>query len=249
MATEEIQQPAVESATAAAPATAEAPPTPPPLRSVHTDSFPAILRHYGISIFVSTYQAGKLVILRAEGDRLNTHFHEFPKPMGVAFDRQRNSDRLAVGTAAQIWEFHNLPAVRDKLQPPGLCDRVYLPRSSHVTGDVLIHEMAWGDNELWFVNTKFSCLCTREPEFSFAPRWQPSFISGIAPEDRCHLNGLGMNGSRPSVVSALGVADTPGGWRAHKRDGGVLIDLADSYVLPDAALQRVPPRLRSRPRP
>src|SRR5262249_38321825 len=118
-----------------------------------------------------------------------------------------------------------------RLEPVGLHDRVYLPRSSHVTGDVFIHEMAWGEDELWFVNTKFSCLCTRHPEFSFVPRWQPSFITGLAPEDRCHLNGLAMNDQRPSVVSALGVADSPGGWRAHKRNGGILIDVASGEIV------------------
>jgi uncharacterized protein (TIGR03032 family) len=117
------------------------------------------------------------------------------------------------------------------MEPPGVHDRVYLPRSSHVTGDVLIHEMAWSENELWFVNTRFSCLCTIDSEHSFVPRWQPSFISGLAPEDRCHLNGLGMVEGQPSVASALGVSDTPGGWREHKRSGGVVLDVASGEVV------------------
>jgi uncharacterized protein (TIGR03032 family) len=213
-----------------APPADPAPPLP-PLRSVHTDSFPALLRQYGISILVTTYQAGKLVILRADGDRLNTHFRDFPKPMGIAVDRWHTGGRLALGTAVQVWEFHDVPAVRDKLNPPGHCDRVYLPRAVHFTGDVQIHEMAWSERELWFVNTRFSCLCTLDGAYSFVPRWQPSFVSALAPEDRCHLNGLAMDGPRPGVVSALGVADTPGGWRAGKRDGGVLLDVASQEIV------------------
>jgi uncharacterized protein (TIGR03032 family) len=216
---------------AAAPAANGAPAGPPPLRSVHTESFPALLQQHGISLFVTTYQAGKLVVLRADGNRLNTHFRDFQKPMGLAIDRFHNGNRVAIGTATQIWEFHNLPAICDKLEPKGMHDRVYMPRASHVTGDVLIHEMAWSERELWFVNTRFSCLCTRESEYSFAPRWQPSFITGLAPEDRCHLNGLAMDRNRPALVSALGVADTPGGWREHKRSGGVIIDLASGEVV------------------
>src|SRR3954451_24520141 len=46
----------------------------PPLRSVHTSNFSAMLQELGISILVTTYQAGKLVMLRPDGDRLNTHF-------------------------------------------------------------------------------------------------------------------------------------------------------------------------------
>ena len=38
----------------------------PPLRSVHTTNFPEILDRLGISVLVTTYQAGKLVMLRAD---------------------------------------------------------------------------------------------------------------------------------------------------------------------------------------
>lgn len=234
MESEKSEQSAAPAGAPSAPAEAPAAPAadkPPPLRSVHTSSFPALLRHHGISVLVTTYQAGKLVVLRAEGERLNTHFRDFQKPMGMAIDRFHGDNRLAVGTATQIWEFYNVPRVADKLEPRGVHDRVYMPRASHVTGDVLIHEMAYGERELWFVNTRFSCLCTRGSEFSFVPQWKPTFISGLAPEDRCHLNGLAMANGRPSLVSALGVADTPGGWREHKRNGGVVIDLASNEIL------------------
>ncbi|TWT48392.1 hypothetical protein [Botrimarina hoheduenensis] len=45
-----------------------------PLRSVHTTSFPALLGELGASIFVTSYQAGKFVVLRNDGGVLNTHF-------------------------------------------------------------------------------------------------------------------------------------------------------------------------------
>ncbi|HKI34600.1 MAG TPA: hypothetical protein VKA46_22280, partial [Gemmataceae bacterium] len=47
---------------------------PPPLRAVHTPNFPALLRQIGASLLVTTYQAGKLVMVRDEGDHLNTHY-------------------------------------------------------------------------------------------------------------------------------------------------------------------------------
>jgi uncharacterized protein (TIGR03032 family) len=83
------------------------------------------------------------------------------------------------------------------MEPAGLHDACFLPRASHCTGEVLIHEMAWtsrglDERELWFVNTRFSCLCTLARSFSFVPRWRPPFITAQAPEDRCHLNGLGL---------------------------------------------------------
>ncbi len=198
-----------------------------PLRSVHTTSFAAVLADRGISLLVSTYQAGKLVVLRHDGHGgVNTHFHAFRKPMGIAVGS--GGDRLALGTAGDVREFHNVPAVAAKLDAAGSPphDAAYLPRVTHATGDVQVHEMAWGTGgELWFVNTRFSCLCTRSDRFSFEPRWRPPFVSALAAEDRCHLNGLAMQGGRPRYVTALGRTDTPGGWRADKRAGGVLLDV------------------------
>jgi hypothetical protein len=47
---------------------------PTPLRAVDPTNFPALLRRLGASLLVTTYQAGKLVMVRDEGDHLNTHF-------------------------------------------------------------------------------------------------------------------------------------------------------------------------------
>jgi uncharacterized protein (TIGR03032 family) len=200
---------------------------PEPLRSVYTENFPAALDALGASLMVTTYQAGKLVMVRADNGGLNTHFRGFNVPMGLALA----GDRLAIGTALEIWEFHNSPAVAGKLEPAGKHDACFLPRGSHTTGNIQIHEMAWGEDDLCFVNTRFSCLCTRDDRHSFVPRWRPSFISGLAPEDRCHLNGLAMVDGRPRFLTALAVSDEPGGWRPHKRDGGVIIDLPSGEIV------------------
>ena len=191
------------------------------LRSVHTTSFPQLLNELGASLLVTTYQAGKLVIVRADGDQLNTHFRAMEKPMGLALD----GGRLAVGTARHITEFRNVPAVAAKLPPAGKHDACFLPRNAHVTGDIDIHEMAWEGDELWFVNTRFSCLCTTDADHSFVPRWRPPFVSALAPEDRCHLNGMALVDGRPKYVTALGTTDTAAGWRANKARGGVLLDV------------------------
>lgn len=212
----------------------------PPMRSVHTSNFSAILQELGISLLVTTYQAGKLVMLRPEGDHLNTHFRSFSKPMGLAVD----GDRLAIGTGVEIWEYHNAPAIARRLAPAGMHDACFLPRSSVCTGDIQIHEMAWGKSlqspavaknrsepELWFINTRFSCLCTRSNVHSFVPRWNPPFISSLAPEDRCHLNGLCMVEGQPAFVTALGSTDTKNGWRADKKAGGILMEVSTGKII------------------
>ena len=62
------------------------PPRPEPVafHFTQTESFVSLLKQLGISLLVTTYQAGKVVGLRADGGVLNTHFRSFPKPMGLA---------------------------------------------------------------------------------------------------------------------------------------------------------------------
>lgn len=198
-----------------------------PLRSVHTSNFPNLLNQIGASLLVTTYQSGKLIVVRADDTRLNTHFRVFSKPMGLVANR----DRLLLGSRSHIWEFRNVPAAAAKIEPIGRHDACYLPRKVHTTGDIDIHEMAIGNDGLWFVNTRFSCLCTLDADYSFVPRWRPPFISSYAPEDRCHLNGLAMVDGVPKYVTALGTADQPGGWRENKASGGILMDVQTNEIL------------------
>ena len=72
---------------------------PEPRRAVHTTNFPGLLRRLGASLLVTTYQAGKLVMVRDDGDHLNTHFRTLQAPMGLALDGRR----LAVGEAFTRW--------------------------------------------------------------------------------------------------------------------------------------------------
>jgi uncharacterized protein (TIGR03032 family) len=104
--------------------------------------------------------------------------------------------------------------------------------------------MAWGaGGELWLVNTLFSCLCTLHEDYNFVPRWQPSFISLLAAQDRCHLNGLAIDRGRPKYVTALGTSDAPRGWRETKADGGVVIDVDSGEIVARGFCMPHSPRL------
>lgn len=197
-----------------------------PFASVSTNTFVRALREASSSVLISTYQTHRLVCARAADDGLNTHLRTYEKPMGIAVA----PGRIALGTNTEVWDLRDMPEAAAKLNPAGRHDACYLPRNRHITGDIAVHELAFAGGEMWLVATAFSCLATLDGAHSFVPRWAPPFISSLAPEDRCHLNGLAVRDDRPSYVTALGTTDTPGGWRAAKARGGVLIDVASGQV-------------------
>lgn len=206
--------------------------------SQHTDSFAAFLREAGVSLAVSTYQSGQLVLLRPLAEGLDTHFIAMPRPMGIAVD----GARLSLGAAHRIEFFRNVPAVAGRLAPERP-NAVYVHRATHVTGDIDVHEMGYDrDGELWLVNTRMSCLCTLAADSSIVPRWKPPFISRYDLLDRCHLNGLGFRDGRPRYVSMLGGGDAPGSWRRDKTRGGRIMDLADDSLIAEGLCMPHSPR-------
>jgi uncharacterized protein (TIGR03032 family) len=192
------------------------------------DGFCQWLSRVDGSLILSTYQAGKVILIGWNGQQVTILPRDFPKPMGIAVA----GDRLALATQQEVLLFANASVLAAAYVPdqPGRYDALYLPRVTYRTGDLHIHDLAYGDEGLWFVNTRFSCLAQIDPEFTFIPRWQPSFISQLVPEDRCHLNGLAIADGRPKYVTALGHSDTCRGWQDNKAMGGVVIDVATGEV-------------------
>ena len=214
-------------------------PAPEAISSVHTTNFPALLRELRCSLIVTTFQAGRVILMRPQPSAINTHFLALPRPMGLAADE----NRIFVGAHRSVHEYRNVPAVASRLDPPNANDAVYLLRNVHVTGHVDIHEMAFARDECWYVNTLFSCLCTLDNEHSFVPRWRPRFVSGYAPEDRCHLNGLAMGDGRPRYLTALGESNVREGWRANKRTGGIVLDVESGEIVARGLSMPHSPRL------
>jgi uncharacterized protein (TIGR03032 family) len=218
-----------------APAGAQAAPTAVEFRFAQTESFVNLLRQLGMSLLVSTYQANKLLVVRAGSHGLSILVRTFDRPMGMAVD----AHQLMLGTRDQVWLMRNAPDIAPRMEPTGQHDACFLPRSTHVTGDIGIHEMAWVDppgderaeKELWIVNTRFSCLCTLHKDYSFVPRWRPPFITALAAQDRCHLNGLAVVDGKAKYATALGESDTADGWRKDKPHGGCLMDIPQNAVV------------------
>jgi uncharacterized protein (TIGR03032 family) len=219
----------------------------PPQRRIdheYSRSLPEILARSRVSLLVTTYQAGKLVVVaaRSDGQGLTLAFRNYTSPMGVAVRSQ--GDLAALATETQIWQLRNVPGLASRLDPPGEFDACFLPRRAEYTGPIDAHEMAWVGGDLWVVNTLFSCLCTLDGIHNFVPRWQPPFISALAAEDRCHLNGMTCDEQGPRYVTALGETDAPQGWRPGKASGGCVIDVKSGQTVLKGLSMPHSPRLR-----
>ncbi len=63
---------------------------------------------------------------------------------------------------------------------------------------------------------------------SFSPLWQPPFVTKLAAEDRCHLNGLAMESGKPRYVTAVSQSDVADGWQRGDRHRSLDAALAAS---------------------
>ena len=166
-----------------------------------------------ISLAFSTYQTGKLFLVGRKPDRrLGVFERTFAHCMGLWASADART--LWMNSRYQLWRFDNmLPAGG---QHNGF-DAVYVPRVGYTTGHLDVHDIAVeASGRVVFVNTMFGCLATLSDRASFTPLWRPPFVSAIAPEDRCHLNGLALRDGRVRYVTACGRTDVPEGWRERR---------------------------------
>lgn len=194
-----------------------------------TPNISTILNELGCSIGLSTYQAGKLIFLSAPDSRTISQLpRNFAKPMGIALD----GNRMAIASLGEVMLLKNLPEMAwDYPNQPKTYDALFLPRATYHTGMLDIHDVAFSEDGIIGINTQYSCICKIDETYSFSPIWQPHFISKLAPQDRCHLNGLAMHEGKPLYVSALSQTDTPNGWRKHKVDGGILMHVPSNTIV------------------
>jgi uncharacterized protein (TIGR03032 family) len=202
--------------------------TEPWLEVTSSSDFPAWMRRQDISLACTTYQTGKLFFIGCGPDnRLAVFERTFNRCMGLWADAAGQT--LWLSTLFQLWRFENVLAPGGQYEGH---DRLYVPKAGHTTGDLDVHDVAVeASGRLVFVNTRFGCLATLHERDSFTPLWRPPFLSRLAPEDRCHLNGLALKDGRVRFVSAVSTSDVIDGWRDRRRGGGVVLDVADDRTI------------------
>jgi uncharacterized protein (TIGR03032 family) len=213
----------------------------PPLEVTASRQFTSWLLEQRLSLAFTTYQSGKLFLIGLKPDgRLSVFERTFERCMGL--HATPDGQTLWMSTLYQIWRFENaLPGGRT---PDGY-DRLFLPQCAWTTGDVDAHDIALdGKGRPIFVNTLFSCLAAPSETHSFRVVWKPPFISKVAAEDRCHLNGLAMENGAPRFVTAVSASDVHEGWREHRRAGGIVVDVMSGETICRGLSMPHSPRLR-----
>lgn len=191
----------------------------------------------------TTYQAGRLFMIgRRRDGRVRVHERLIEQCQGLWTD----GESLWTSGLHTLWRFANLLPAGGRT-PDGV-DRRFGPREGRVTGRIDIHDIGVGAVGAGrtgpvFVATAFNCLATVSDSHSFRPLWRPPFISALVGEDRCHLNGLAMDGGRPAYVTAVAACDEADGWRRRRRDGGVVVEVASGEVVADGLSMPHSPRL------
>jgi uncharacterized protein (TIGR03032 family) len=196
------------------------------------------MAEHSVCLALTTYQSGKLFLLgRKADDSLSVFERTFERCLGL----WGNGQTLWMSSQYQIWRFENM------LLPGSLSDgydRLYVPQVGYTTGDLDAHDISVDrSGRPVFVNTLFCCLSTISDRFSFEPLWKPPFLSRLAAEDRCHLNGLAMQDGQPKYVTAVSQSDVADGWRDHRRDGGCVIDVPSREIVATGFSMPHSPRL------
>jgi uncharacterized protein (TIGR03032 family) len=220
--------------TVAPPADAE-----PKLEISTSRQFTAWLLERKASLAFSTYQAGKLFFIGLKPDgSLAVHERTFPRGMGLA----AHGSSLYLATLYQLWRFENVLGTGEQHQGH---DALYVPKVGWVTGDLDVHDVAVdASGRPVFINPLFGCLATSSESHSFVPLWRPPFLSRLAAEDRCHLNGLAMDDKgKPRYATAVSTTDIADGWRDKRRDGGVVVDIEKNAVVLEGLSMPHSPRL------
>jgi len=241
--------------------------------STATDNFAKILKALNISLAVRSYQSARLILVRSDGETIDTNLKAFPRPMGIYADE----NHIALGTFNQVLEFKRADDILESIKNGSLdntgtfstkvlekdkekmqelkeyrdeeiaevrkADALHLPRASLTTGMINIHDIAWGDEGLWVVNSTFSCLSTLSPDNSFVARWKPKFISKLVPEDRCHLNGMAMLNGKPKYVTTFNMEDSRDSWSEGRIDYGTLIDIDTDEILIEGMIMPHSPKV------
>jgi uncharacterized protein (TIGR03032 family) len=207
-----------------------------PFHITYSAGLLAWMRANNLSVGFSTYTRGKVVLI---GPGTSGQVAASERNFGHAMALRVTETGLYLSTEHQVWRFEN--GLDTEAHFEGW-DRLYMPRSCHVTGNVDVHDLHIDrDGRLLAAVTLYNCLAELDGRGSFSPVWRPPFIDRIVNQDICHFNGFCLEDGLPAYATLTGRSTTPAGWRDHRAGGGLVMDMrTDSVVAEGLAMPHTP---------
>lgn len=213
-----------------------------PFSCTFTPEVPQILHELNCTIIISSYSAGKIILISStDGKDLVQLPRSFDRAMGFAVE----GHKLAIATRKEMVLLANDAGLAEHYpNQPNTYDALFVPRAVNYCGRLNLHDINWGhDGTIIGVNTSFSCLSKFDTEFGFEPFWKPPFISQLASEDRCHLNGMALEDKEIRYATAFSTDDTPEGWRDKLYTSGILMEYPSGEIILDGLAMPHTPRI------
>lgn len=202
-----------------------------PFSCSYSPNVPELLSRLNCTLAISTYQAGKVIFLSPKNDEQLVQLpRTFSKPMGIAL--LEDPDKMAVACKDEVIVFANSKDLAISYpRSKNTYDALYMPRCTFHIGQLDIHDLSWGSDGIYAVNTLFSSIIKIDDNYNFTPYWTPPFIKGLTSEDKCHLNGMVMVNGKPRYATAFNTGNTYQSWREGVTTDGVLMDLETNNII------------------
>lgn len=202
-----------------------------------------------VSFLITSYKTNNVYSIGAVREpksnelKLSIYMTAFSRPMGLHI---HNNNDIYISTMHSLWKYVNIGETDDnETGIEGLnFDKTFMPRVSHITNDVDGHDITVDENgEVYFISATYCTICKPSETHSFEVFWKPPWISKVAREDRCHLNGLCNKDGKIKYASSVSQTNIRSGWREKNRKGlGVVIDVETNEIVCDGLTMPHSPR-------
>lgn len=193
------------------------------------------LRSVNSSFLISSYKTHKVFSIGVikdpsdSRDKLSLWITHFNRPMGI----HTTPKTIWVSSSGNIWRYENAGSYDDEGETKlGHFDANYIPRMAYFSNDIDAHDICVDqDGNPYYCSALFSCVCTPSVDHSFKVYWKPPWITKIAPEDRCHLNGICSRDGEPRYITAVSQSNIKGAWREKRVGHGIAYDIKENQIV------------------
>ena len=191
------------------------------------------LKNNKINIYACAYKSNSIVNIctieekNTNNTKLSLWKTSLDRPMSI----QSYKDKLIVGCRRDVLQFSKDGESKTDNEQFKNFDVTFNHQLTNITNGLDIHDIVFNDNgKPYFCSSMFSCVGELSDKGSFKVYWKPPWISKIAPEGRCHLNGLCCVDGVPTYITSISRCDVLEGWR-HNRNKGVVYDITTNTLI------------------